>query len=102
MMKKGSAMNREIYEKLKEVKPVLKEKYGIEEFALFGSMAKGTDTEESDVDIAILKMQLKSGFDLIRAKKYLEEILNRNIDLGTFASMKTFIKNRIQKDLIHV
>jgi hypothetical protein len=22
--------------------------------------------------------------------------------LGTFASMKTFIKNRIQKDLIHV
>ena len=99
---KGNDMNRDIYEKLKEVKPILKEKYGIEEFALFGSMAKGTDTEESDVDIAILKMQLKSGFDLIRAKKYLEEILNRNIDLGTFSSMGTFIRNRIQKDLIHV
>jgi predicted nucleotidyltransferase len=101
-IKKGSAMNREIYKKLKEVTPVLKEKYGIEEFAIFGSMAKGTDTAESDVDIAILKMQLKSGFDLIRAKKYLEEILNRNIDLGTFASMRTFIKNQIQKDFIHV
>jgi predicted nucleotidyltransferase len=54
------------------------------------------------VDIAILKMQLKSGFDLIRAKKYLEKILNRTIELGTFASMRTFIKNRIQKDFIHV
>ena len=95
-------MNREIYEKLKELKPILKERYGIEEFALFGSMAKGTDTEESDVDIAVFKMTLNSGFDLIRAKKYLEETLNRKIDLGTFSSMKTFVRNRIRKDLLYV
>jgi len=95
-------MNREIYEKLKELKPILKERYGIEEFALFGSMAKGTDTEESDVDIAVFKMTLNSGFDLLRAKKYLEETLNRKIDLGTFSSMKTFVRNRIRKDLLYV
>jgi predicted nucleotidyltransferase len=95
-------MNREIYEKLKELKPILRERYGIEEFALFGSMAKGTDTEESDVDIAVFKMKLNSGFDLIRAKKYLEETLHRKIDLGTFSSMKTFVRNRIRKDLLHV
>ena len=95
-------MNREIYEKLKELKPILRERYGIEEFALLGSMAKGTDTEESDVDIAVFKMTLNSGFDLIRAKKYLEETLNRKIDLGTFSSMKTFDRNRIRKDLLYV
>jgi len=95
-------MNTVIISKLKDLKPLLKEKYGIEEFAVFGSVAKGTDTKESDVDIAILKMELKSGFDLIRAKSFLQKRLDREIDLGTFNSMKTFIKNRIKKDFIYV
>jgi len=95
-------MNTAIINKLKELKPLLKEKYGIEEFAVFGSVAKGTDTEESDIDIVVLKMKLKSGFDLIRAKKFLRENLNKDVDLGTFKSMKTFIKNRIKKDFIYV
>ena len=95
-------MNTEIINKLKELKPVLNERYGIEEFAVFGSVARGTETRESDVDIAVLKMKLKSGFDLIRAKYFLKEMLNREIDIGTFKSMKTFIKNRIKKDFIYV
>ncbi len=95
-------MNRLIIDKLKELKPILKERYGIEEFAVFGSVAKGTDTKESDVDIAILKMQIKSGFDIVRAKDYLKSVLGRDVDLGTFNSMKTFIKNKIQKDFIYV
>ena len=95
-------MQTAIIDQLKELKPVLRERYGIEEFAVFGSVAKGTDTEESGVDIAILKMQLRSGFDLIRARHFLEKNLNKTIDMGTFASMKTFIKKRIQGDFIHV
>lgn len=95
-------MNTAIINKLKELKPVLKDKYGIEEFAVFGSVAKGTDTAESDVDIAVLKMHIKSGFDLIRAKKFLKKRLDKEVDLGTFKSMKTFIKNRVEKDFIYV
>jgi predicted nucleotidyltransferase len=95
-------MNHQIINKLKELKPILKEKYGIEEFAVFGSVAKGLDTEKSDVDIAVLKMKLKSGFDLIRAQYFLKENLNKEVDIGTFASMKTFIKNKIKKDFIYV
>lgn len=95
-------MNTQIINKLTELKPILKEKYGIEEFAVFGSVAKGLDTKDSDVDIAVLKMKLKSGFDLIRAKHFLKENLNKEVDIGTFNSMKTFIKNRIKKDFIYV
>ena len=91
-----------IINKLKTLKPILKDKFGIEEFAVFGSVAKGTDTINSDVDIAILKMNLKSGFDVINAQYYLKEQLNKNIDIGSFKSMKTFIKNRIRKDFIYV
>jgi predicted nucleotidyltransferase len=95
-------MNVKIYNQLKELKPILKERFGIEEFAIFGSVAKGTDTKDSDVDIAILQMNLKSGFDVINAQYYLKEQLNKNIDIGSFKAMKTFIKNRIKKDFIYV
>ncbi len=95
-------MNHQIINKLKELKPILKERYGIEEFAVFGSVAKGLDTDKSDVGIAVLKMQIKSGFDLIRAKYFLKENLNKEVDIGIFKSMKTFIKNRIKKDFIYV
>ncbi|MEA3353786.1 MAG: nucleotidyltransferase domain-containing protein [Campylobacterota bacterium] len=95
-------MNTAIINKLKELKPILKERYGIEEFAVFGSVAKGTDTEKSDVDIAILRDSKKSFFLLLKAKAFLEENLHRPIDIGDFESMKTFIKNRIKKDFIYV
>lgn len=95
-------MNHSIIDKLKELKPILQEKYGIEEFAVFGSVAKGTDTKDSDVDIAILKLNLKDAFALFDAKEFLSKSLQKPVDIGTFRSMKTFIKNRIQKDFIYV
>jgi predicted nucleotidyltransferase len=95
-------MNTLIISRLRELKPILFEKYGIEEFAVFGSIAKGTDSERSDIDIAILKMQIKDGFDIVRAQKYLEDVFGRKVDIGTFKAMKTFIRNRIQKDFIYV
>ena len=95
-------MNRQILDKLTELKPILKERYAIEEFAVFGSVAKGTDSENSDIDIAILKFNLKDAFALFEAKEFLSKTLDRTVDLGTFKSMKTFIKNRIKKDFIYV
>jgi predicted nucleotidyltransferase len=95
-------MNYKIIQQLKELKPVLNEKYGIEEFAVFGSVAKGIDSEDSDIDIAILKMQVKSGFDLLHAKEFLKEKFKKEIDIGIFKSMRTFIKNRIKKDFVYV
>ncbi len=34
-------MDKKIYDELKRLKPILREKYGIEEFAIFGSVARG-------------------------------------------------------------
>ncbi len=95
-------MNSSVIDTLRELKPILKEKYGIEEFAVFGSVAKGTDTKDSDVDIAILKFHILDAFSLFEARDFLQEKINKPIDLGIFKSMKTFIKNRIKKDFIYV
>ena len=92
----------ELIIKLRNVKDELKQKFGIEEIALFGSYARDDAREDSDVDIAILKMNLKDAFAIIDAKEFLMNVLQKNVDIGTFKSMKTFIKNRIKKDFIYV
>jgi len=95
-------MNKEIIEKLRELKPILKERYGIEEFAVFGSMARGDYKEDSDVDIAIIKAKDKDYFKMIDTKYFLEDMLKRKVDMGYYDSIRNIIKKRIDKDLIYV
>jgi len=95
-------MNKEIIEKLRGLKPILKERYGIEEFAVFGSMARGDYKEDSDVDIAIIKAKDKDYFKMIDTKYFLEDMLKRKVDMGYYDSIRNIIKKRIDKDLIYV
>jgi uncharacterized protein len=43
----------EIVQKLKEIKPLLQQKYNLTEIALFGSYARDEQTEKSDIDIMV-------------------------------------------------
>ena len=66
---------------LKSVEEYIKEiskHYNIQEVYLFGSYAKGTNHEDSDIDIAIITDDLKHG-DRIDEEIYLTK-LRRNID----------------------
>ncbi len=92
----------ELLDKLVSVKSELNERFGIERIALFGSYARDEAKEDSDVDIVILKMKKKDLLKRLQAKEFLQMKLNKKIDLGYFDSMKTFIKNRIKKELIYV
>jgi len=87
---------------LKAHKEELSKKYGIEKIALFGSYARGEATDESDIDIVILEAKNKTLSSRLNAKKMIEAKLNKKVDLGYYSSMKTFIKNRIQRDFIYV
>lgn len=95
-------MNENIINKLRKLKFVLKEQFGIEEFAVFGSVARGEDTEESDIDIAVIKAKKKNYFDLLEAKYFLMEKLNKNIDIGYYDSIRPIFKKYINKDMIYV
>jgi len=95
-------MNRDIIQRLRELKPHLLQKFGIEKFALFGSQARGDFTQNSDIDIVVFRMNMKSGFDLLYAKKFLEKELNKKVDIGMYYSIKIYIKKRIDEDIVYV
>ena len=65
----------------------LKEKYGVERLAIFGSFAKARGRKRSDLDI-LVHLRKPLGFDFIRLGDHLEQVLGRKVDLATFETIK--------------
>lgn len=63
-----------------EFKDIFLKKH-INNVIIFGSLAKGQFTEESDIDIAVIPQTYLSFMDEINIESQLEELLGRNIDI---------------------
>jgi uncharacterized protein len=75
---------------------------GIKSLSLFGSVARGEERPESDVDI-LVEFEGRATFDrYMDAKFYLEDILGSRVDLVTLQAIKPRMKPYIMQDLIHV
>lgn len=87
---------------IKNEKPYLKEHFGVEEIALFGSYSRGEENLESDIDILVTIN--KPSYNLLMGLYlYLEKKLNSKIDIirkGPHVSERFL--THISKDLIYV
>ncbi len=92
----------ELLMNLADMKSELKQQFGIEKIALFGSYARDEAGKDSDVDIVILKSEQRTLANRLAAIKMIERRVHKKVDMGYLDSMKTFIQNRIKKDLIYV
>jgi predicted nucleotidyltransferase len=84
--------------KLKEHKPILEERYFVKRIGIFGSYARDEQKKESDVDI-IVEFTSPVGFKFIELKLYLEEILDKKVDLVTPNALKPQIKESVLKEV---
>ena len=89
-------MNKKIYS-VNEIKsivePVARE-YGVESLFLFGSYANGSADEYSDIDFRIDKGDVR-GIQFAGLYTDLEEVLGKNVDLVTTASLDEAFRQRI-------
>ena len=92
----------ELLDKLIAVKSELSEKFGIEQIALFGSYARDEATEQSDIDLTIVKMKKKDYFMRAKAIYFLEKQLGKKVDMGYFDSIRTTLRHQIKQDMIYV
>ena len=77
--------------------PVLR-KHGVKRAGIFGSVARGDATPESDVDILVELDAGASLFDFIDVKHDLEDALGRRIDLVEYAAIKPRLRDRILRE----
>lgn len=95
-------MNPVLKEIQKKITPVLKE-YKVEYAAVFGSVARGRDTAESDVDMVVRIQRLPHGiWGFVGLKQDLEKALNKRVDLISEQGMGREFFGRIKDDLVMV
>ena len=66
---------------------------------IFGSVARGENTENSDIDILYQLKNAVGLFNLVRMKDSLEEKLNKKVDLVSEKSIHPKLKSYIMNDL---
>ncbi|MCS2371843.1 nucleotidyltransferase family protein [Phocaeicola vulgatus] len=77
-------------------------KYGIVRMGIFGSVARGEQTENSDVDVCV-EGQSHGFFALAGIKQELEELLGCKVDIVRLRDrMDSFLRERIQREGIYV
>lgn len=67
---------------LREHYPHLTAEYGVKRIGLFGSFARGTANEASDIDV-VVEFQRPVGFKFIEFVDYLEQLFERKVDALT-------------------
>ncbi|MFH2105378.1 MAG: nucleotidyltransferase family protein [Parcubacteria group bacterium] len=68
---------------------------GVAHSAIFGSVAKGEQTDKSDLDLLVEFEEGKSLFDLAALKIELENLLDMEVDLVTYDSLSPLLKKDI-------
>lgn len=87
---------------LKEITPVLSEKYGVTRIGIFGSVARDEASEDSDVDI-VYEMSRPNLFTVVHLKEELEQIFHFPVDLIRYRErMNLYLKKRIEKEGVYV
>jgi hypothetical protein len=88
----------EITNILQEHAPYLATEYGVKRIGLFGSYAKNTPTEESDIDI-IVEFERPIGFRFVEFAEYLEGLLGKSVDIITPAGIQGIRIERIAQNI---
>jgi len=69
-------------------------KYDVKKASVFGSYARGTNDENSYVDILIEPPE-NMGVSVVRLRRELEQVLNKKVDLVSYTGISRYLKKSI-------
>lgn len=94
-----------ITQRLRECYPYLAAEFGVRRLGLFGSFARGTASEGSDVDV-VVEFQRPIGLRFVELVDYLEQLLGRKVDVLTPAGVQAIrvkdVAQKISESVIYV
>ena len=95
-----------ILQKLREIRAELGDKYGVSELGIFGSIARGEDSNTSDLDVLVEFDSARPAdfFILSALADALKESTGHEVDIVTKRALakKAKLKERVEKDVIYV
>ena len=92
-------------ELIKKEYPYLSREFGVEKIGIFGSVAKETEREVSDIDI-VVKLRKPIGLKFIELVEYLETLFNTKVDVLTQEGINNIrikeIADDIKRNIVYV
>jgi predicted nucleotidyltransferase len=70
-------------------------RHGAHNVRVFGSVARGNDTSDSDIDLLVEFDPERSLYDLVGLQLDIESLLGRRADVVTEGSLSTYLRDRI-------
>lgn len=96
-------MNRdEVLSTLQRHKPVLAQRFGVAELALFGSFARDRAGDESDVDILVRFHGPATAKTFFGVQFYIEDLLGRQVDLVTHKALRAEFRPYVDREALYV
>jgi len=96
-------MNRtHALELLADSKPTLAARYGVTRLALFGSTARDTARNDSDIDILVAFDGPATSARYFGVQFYLEDLFGCAIDLVTEKALRPELRSFIEQEALHV
>ena len=87
---------------LAEVKPELERQFQVTELALFGSVRRGEERPDSDIDILVSFDGPATSDRYFGVLFFLEDLLGRPIDLVTRKAIREEMRPYIEKEALYV
>ncbi|MEK7116625.1 MAG: nucleotidyltransferase domain-containing protein [Patescibacteria group bacterium] len=82
-----------------KISPILRE-YGVKKASVFGSVARGDDRPDSDVDILVDLSEVDMDiYEYMQLKEKLEEKLGKDVDLVSEGYINKFLEPYIRPEL---
>ena len=80
----------------------MKMRFQVASLSIFGSVSRGTEGQDSDVDILVRYEKIPGLFAHLELKKYLEGIIGRRVDLVTESALKKQLRQHILQEAVRV
>ena len=95
-------MNIEKIEEIKRKILSILKRYKVKKAGIFGSVVRGEENKESDIDILVEIVDRMSLLDFAGLKLELEEALGQRVDLGEYSTIKPIIKEQILSEEVSI
>jgi predicted nucleotidyltransferase len=89
-------------EKLRELKPLLSERYHVVKLSVFGSFVRDEQEQGSDLDVLVTFSQAPGLLAFASLKNLLSDILEVDVDLVMEEALKPEIGKRILEEVVPV
>lgn len=94
--------SRDALHLLSERLPELRLRFGVQELSLFGSVARGDNRPDSDIDL-LVEFEGRPNFDnYMGLKLHLESLFGRGIDLVIRSDLRPALRPLVEREALHV